>query len=493
MIDKKTMKNVKVFGISKAADDPKNKEDNSKQMAVDPFAQIYGDKGLVKPPYDMKVLMDIKESNPIHSACISAKVDDIAGVGFDFAPFEEVKEAASQEQYEMLKNFMRKCNPEMTSSEILRAVWEDYETVGWGIIEVVRDNKGESPVELYHIPGHTVRAHKDKIRFAQIVNNKEIWFKKFNYPDDYHLADGRPLGADDPAGNGTEKAGEVIVIRKFGSRSSYYGIPNYVSSIGSIVGSQAARDYNIDFFTGKTIPDSILFLEGVDEVDSGTENELKAFFSAETKGEHHKLAVVPVPDGAKARLEKISPDVKEGSFRLYKQDSAMEICVAHRVPPYRIGWAMTGSLGQTTAKEMNEMYKRSIIEPGQEILEHRLNNQLFRVFAEILGSLDWHFKLNEIDTGDREADLKYAKDSYEGGILKLNESRKVVGYEPVPEGDKFFDGKTESSPPEPIAKAADNEQENIIAINTFREKHEEVEKSMQKRVTDFFPNRENGS
>ncbi|PEN00876.1 phage portal protein, partial [Bacillus wiedmannii] len=91
---------------------------------------------------------------------------------------------------------------------------------------------------------------------------------------------GRPLGADDLAGNGTEKAGEVIVIRKFGSRSSYYGIPNYVSSIGSIVGSQAARDYNIDFFTGKTIPDSILFLEGVDEVDSGTENELKAFFSA---------------------------------------------------------------------------------------------------------------------------------------------------------------------------------------------------------------------
>lgn len=63
-------------------------------------------------------------------------MDDIAGVGFDFAPFEEVKEAASQEQYEMLKNFMRKCNPEMTSSEILRAVWEDYETVGWGVIGV---------------------------------------------------------------------------------------------------------------------------------------------------------------------------------------------------------------------------------------------------------------------------------------------------------------------------------------------------------------------
>lgn len=491
MSDKKTIKNVKVFGINKAADDPKNKEDNSKQMTVDPFAQIYGNKGLVKPPYDMAVLLEIKESNPIHSACISAKVDDIAGVGFDFAPFEEVKEAASQEQYKKLKEFMRNCNPEMTSSEIIRAVWDDYETVGWGIIEVVRNNKGE-PSKLYHIPAHTVRAHKDKVRFAQIVSNKERWFKKFGYPDDYRLVDGKPLGAEDIAEDGTEKAGEVIVIRKFGSRSSYYGIPNYVSSIGSIVGSQAVRDYNINFFTGKTIPDALLFLEGVDEIDEGTENELKEFFAAETKGEHHKLAVVPVPPGAKARLEKVSPDVKEGSFRLYKQDSAMEICVAHRVPPYRIGWAMTGSLGQTTAKEMNEMYKRSIIEPGQEILEHRLNNQLFRVFAEILGGLDWHFKLNEIDTDDREADMQYAADGYEKRILTRNESRKVVGYEPVADGDTFFEGGTATSQVEPIAKAADNEQDNLIAINAFREKHEEVEKAMQKKVADFFPSRENG-
>lgn len=492
MSDKKIIKNVKVFSINKAADDQKDKEDSSKQMTVDPFAQMYGDKGLVKPPYDMAVLLEIKESNPIHSACISAKVDDIAGVGFDFAPFEEVKEAASQEQYKMLKEFMRNCNPEMTSAEVIRAVWDDYETVGWGIIEVVRNNKGE-PSELYHIPGQTVRAHKDKVRFAQIVNNKERWFKKFGYPDDYSLVDGRPLAAEDIAGNGTEKAGEVIVIRKFGSRSSYYGIPNYVSSIGSIVGSQAVRDYNINFFTGKTIPDALLFLEGVDEIDQGTEDELKAFFSAETKGEHHKLAVVPVPPGAKARLEKVSPDVKEGSFRLYKQDSAMEICVAHRVPPYRIGWVMTGSLGQTTAKEMNEMYKRSIIEPGQEILEHRLNNQLFRVFAEILGGLDWHFKLNEIDTDDREADMQYAADGYEKRILTRNESRKVVGYEPVADGDTFFEGGTAASQFEPIAKAADNGQENIIAINAFREKHEEIEKAMQKKVADFFPDREIGS
>jgi len=445
MVEKKAIKNVKVLKLQNREMTLRNEELQSKQMAIDPFAQVYGDKELVKPPYDMQVLLNLRESNPIHSACISAKVNDIAGMGFDFAPLDEVTEA-NQEQYKELKRFMRYCNNEMTSSEILRAVWEDYETVGWGIIEVVRNLKGE-PAQLHHIPAHTVRAHKDKIRFAQIVNNEERWFKRFSYPYDFRLVDGETISDslnENSLLDTEEKAGEVIVIRKFGSRSSYYGIPDYVSSIGSIVGSQAVRDYNINYFTGKTIPDAVLFVEGVDEIDDSVERELKTFFSVETKGEHHKLAVVPVPEGAKARLEKLGPDVKEASFRLYRQDNAMEICVAHRVPPYRIGWAMTGSLGQTTAKEMNEMYKRSIIEPGQQILEHRLNTQLFKEFTETLGELDWQFQLNEIDTDDRASDMQYAIDGYEKSILTRNECRKVIGYEPVLEGDKFLNEDSNS-------------------------------------------------
>ncbi|CAM4358740.1 phage portal protein [Bacillus manliponensis] len=485
MSDKTTIKNVSVIEIAKSNET--NNSNSSKQMTVDPFSQFYGDKGLMRPPYDMQKLLEIRESNPIHSACISAKVDDIAGVGFDFSPINEM-EKSSPEQYKALTHFIKHCNPEMTSNELIRAVWEDYETLGWGIIEVVRNMKNE-PAELYHIPGHTVRAHKDKIRFAQIVSNKERWFKKFGHPEDFRLIDGKETTADD-----SNKAGEVIVIRKFGSRSSYYGIPNYISSVGAIVGSQAVRDYNIDYFTGKTVPDALLFLEGVDEIDPSVENELKAFFSVETKGEHHKLAVIPVPHGAKARLEKISPDVKEASFRLYRQDNAMEICIAHRVPPYRIGWAMSGALGQTTAEEMNEMYKRSIIEPGQEILQHRLNTQLFREFIS-LGELQWEFKLNEIDIEDRESDMKYAADGYEKRILTKNESRKVVGYEGVEGGDTFFEGAAvntgQGNVLEPIVKADDDEKTRVL--NNFREKHEEIEKSLQKKVIDFFPSREIGS
>ncbi len=115
---------------------------------------------------------------------------------------------------------------------------------------------------------------------------RERWFKRFSYPSDFRLVDGKMISDsldENSLLDTEEKAGEVIVIRKFGSRSSYYGIPDYVSSIGSIVGSQAVRDYNINYFTGKTIPDAVLFVEGVDEIDDSVERELKTFSLSKQK------------------------------------------------------------------------------------------------------------------------------------------------------------------------------------------------------------------
>lgn len=469
----------------------KSEHIESKQMVVDPFANLYGDRGLVKPIYSLELLLALKESNPIHSACIGAKVADIAGIGGYFSPIEEKRK--NDKQYEQLESFMKYCNPEMTYNEILRAVWDDYETLGWGIIEVVRDGKG-LPSEIYHMPAHTVRAHKDGIRFAQSMNEEFRWFKKFGYKKDFALETGNPLGE---GASDDSKAGEVIVIRRFGSRSSYYGIPDYISSLGSIVGSQAVRDYNIEYFSGKTIPDAMLFLEGVDEVAPHVDQELKAFFASEVKGTHHKLAIVPVPEGAKAKLEKVTPEIKEASFRLYRQDNAIEICVAHRVPPYRIGWAITGSLGGTSAEEMNEMYKRSVIVPGQEILEHRLNVQLFRAFEEFIGKLDYEFKMNEIDIEDRMSDLDYAVKGYKEGLFKKNESRQIVGYDALDESENGFAIVQSSNEypirvnPQDIQKADENTKNALY--DTYLNQHESMEKKLHGKVADFFGHRGNVS
>ena len=70
-------------------------------------------------------------------------------------------------------------------------------------------------------------------------------------------------------------------------------------------------------------------------------------------------------------------EVKEASFRLHRQDNRDEILAAHGVPPYRVGVAETGSLGGNTARESTEIYKRSVIEPRQEMLESMINKHIF--------------------------------------------------------------------------------------------------------------------
>lgn len=406
----------------------------SKQLPADPFGRMYGEYGLVKPIYPFDRLMELKESNPVHSACIDAKADDIAGLGWQWVAKDGDEEPDAKIKDE-IETMLETCNASMSFQEILRAMWEDYEILKWCAMEVVFDGRG-LPAELYHVPAHTLRAHKDGKRFAQYISGKLRWFKHVLDQQDYDMDTGEP-GEGIPEEN---KAGSLLVIKKPGGRSAYYGIPEYIASLGAIVGSQAARDFNIGFFTDRTIPDTLLIVEGAD-VAPDVATDLMAFFSG-TKGQHNKLAILPIPteaDGVKARLEKLTPDMKDASFRLYRQDNALEICIAHRVPPYRIGWPITGSLAGTTAEEMTEIYKRSVVEPGQEILEHRLNNHLFS-FWDLKG---WKWKLNDIDTEDEAADLEYAVKALNNRLMTPNEGRSIIGMTPYPEeledeGNKFF-------------------------------------------------------
>jgi PBSX family phage portal protein len=480
----------------------------SKQLPPDPFAKLYAERGLVRPPYRLERLLEIKESNAIHGACIEQKSADIAGLGWHWVPRRGIDKPPDKQRDE-LDAFLESCNPEMTFRELLQVAWDDYETLAWCAFEVVPDRKGR-PALLYHIPGHTLRAHNDGVRFAQIRDEKLRWFKRFGTEQNFDLESGEPRDGGDL----NRLAGEIIVVRKGNSRSSYYGIPQYIGALGAIVGGLAARDFNIGWFSERTIPDAMLIIEGAD-VSQAVQDELRAFFNVEGKGRHGKLCILPIPSSmageVRARLEKLMPEVRDASFRLYRQDNALEICVAHRVPPYRIGWPIVGSLGGTTAKEMTEIYKRSVIQPGQEILEHRLNNQLFRrLYAK--GQLQWRWKLDEIDLSDQMLDLDYSIRAVERGIFTANEARKHLGHDPYPGGNVFY----MPNMLQPVAEDADDEvsKRTGATFGTVRKRlppieaeesgssdqawddfaalHSPLEKELREQVVRFFGPRQRG-
>lgn len=57
-------------------------------------------------------------------------------------------------------------------------------------------------------------------------------------------------------------------------------------------------------------------------------------------------------------LEPLGVEMRDASFRLFKLDNATEILVAHKMPPYRVGWVVMDSLGEAAAAGMTQIYKR---------------------------------------------------------------------------------------------------------------------------------------
>ena len=129
----------------------------------------------------------------------------------------------------------------------------------------------------------------------------------------------------------------------------------------------------------------------------------------------------------KVRFERLSVEVKDSSFRMYRQDSALEICISHGVPPYRIGWPIVGSLGGSTAEEMTNIYNDSIVQPRQETWEQRLNRSILG--PKGLDITTWGLKCAELDVRNEMRDIEKSKGLYELGVTTPAELARYFGFE----------------------------------------------------------------
>lgn len=398
----------------------------SKQIPPDRFTSVYGEMGLVQPLYNPEALAKVMEINTYHYRCCKTKARDAAGLGWSIKALGE-KGSTRGPVFKEIDAFFADL-PE-TASQILDKVMLDYESVGYGALEMVRrdDDPEGKPVLLAHIPAHTLRIHADGIRFVQIRGSKKRWFKRIELPRDVHkdtgqVADLKSLPPED-------RASEVIWFVNYTPRSDYYGLPDVVPALGAVWGDIARRDYNIAFFDNYGVPAYAVFVTGnfdpgdIDE-DGRTDMEkaIEEHFSELAKNPH-SILILSIPtegrdEEVKVEFQPLSLETKEASFRLYRIDNRDEILSAHGVPPYRVGVNETGSLGGSTAVESTEIYKTSVIEPRQEMLEAAINRYI--VWGAFQAP-DWEFKLANIDTSDEKADLEVLSGLFEKGAVTPNQ------------------------------------------------------------------------
>lgn len=396
---------------------PETDPGTSRQLPEDVWRAEYEAGAVVEPPYDLRALAELYETNATHKACVDAKATNIVGLGFRFVPAglpgaEQqaggTKEA-NQEELQRLQSLFHNCNPEMTFTEVLRAVWTDVEVTGNGYMEVTRNGRGDID-GFYHMPAPTVRVKADRSGFVQIRETKKRHFKNIGDPDP----------RVDPLTR--EPQSEVMHFKKYTPRSSYYGIPDIVAALPAAAGDKAAREYNVSFFEHNTVPRMAIVVEN-GRLDDDLLNAIRHYMEREVREKTHRTLVLDVPgNDVKVRFEKLGMEqTDDAAFLEYRRTNRDEILMVHRVPPSKITIVENANLANS--RDQDKTFREQVVRPEQRRIEFQIN----RMIREQMGISTWRFEFVEMDLSEAKEDAEIAQ-IYAGiGVWTPEEIRARMG------------------------------------------------------------------
>lgn len=398
----------------------------SSQVPENPFdGQM---QGLQMPPFRLEQLLYLAESHPVHSAALEQKTADITGQGWSWDPIDE--DAADEDQRDLLAEWFEGLSPDdVDTHEIIHSAWLDVETVGWGTIEVARD-PSDKVQRLYHVPAHTVRAHRDGFRLCQIRDARKVWFRRWGCPD----VNGQRVVVDAKSGSKTTirvPANDLFVIKRPARRSTWYGIPGYISSVGYITLALAARDDNLFWFANRREPRWAIVLSNLSD-DPNLEEDLRRAFVVDMKQPYRNL-MIPIQGPGKVEFNKLSDTKTDGSFAVLAERADKAIMIAHRVPGERLANSQVGPLGGNATQAASRIYKDGVVAPAQELINKRFNRFIKVEWPKADGGSEpqWKLHMDDLDIDDDRQDLDMTVIAFHGNLINLGEARAKIGLGPL--------------------------------------------------------------
>lgn len=95
----------------------------------------------------------------------------------------------------------------------------------------------------------TVRVRADHDGFVQIREGLRRDFRTV----------GSPPRADQESG---QVQNEILHLYKYTPQSSYYGVPDIIPALASMLGDRAACEFNLDYFEHNAVPRLAIIVEG---------------------------------------------------------------------------------------------------------------------------------------------------------------------------------------------------------------------------------------
>jgi PBSX family phage portal protein len=394
----------------------------------------YGLFDVITPPYNMYELANFYDTCFSNHAAIDAKVENIVGLGYRFdvtdrtslrleTSEDEGATGRARSRIERakieLRDWLENLNDDDSFTKIMEKVYTDVEATGNGFIEVGRTIKGEIGY-IGHIPATTVRVRRLNDGYLQIIGQAVVYFRNFG------ATNPNPVTADG-------RANEIIHLKSYSPLNTYYGIPDIVSAMPSLIGDQLASRYNIDYFENKAVPRYIITLKGA-KLSGDAEDKMFRFLQTGLKSQSHRTLYIPLPgdtdqNKVEFKMEPIENGIQDGSFKEYRKQNRDDILIAHQVPISKLGGSESGL---AAALSQDRTFKEQVARPAQHHLE-KVVNKIIKEKTDVL-----ELKFNELTLTDEIAQSQILERLVKTQIMMPNEARQALDLPQRKDGDTPF-------------------------------------------------------
>ena len=394
----------------------------------------YGLFDVITPPFNLYELANFYDTSFANHAAIDAKVANIVGLGYSFEvtgrtmlSFEGKEQSAidkARKRIERMKFEMRDwlegLNDDDSFTKTMEKVYTDLESTGNGFIEVGRTVNGDIGY-VGHIPSTTIRIRRLRDGFMQIIGQKVVYFRNFG------ATNANPVTSD-------PRPNEIIHIKEYSPLNTYYGIPDIVAAIPSLLGDQLASQYNIDYFENKAVPRYVVTLKGA-KLSNEAEDKMFRFLQTGLKAQSHRTLYIPLPgdtdqNKVEFKMEPIENGIQDGSFKEYRKQNRDDILVAHQVPISKLGGTDSAAIAASIAQDRT--FKEQVSRPAQG----HLNKVISKIIKEKTDILE--LKFNELTLTDEITQSQILERYVKTQVMMPNEAREAIGLPQHPDGDKPF-------------------------------------------------------
>jgi PBSX family phage portal protein len=393
---------------------------------LDQFEPFYASERLLAPPYNFNRLYRIYEDADILQECVDAMKQNVDGFGYQMMfTGDDVKERETpQAKAELLKanNFFDYANETQSFATIRKLMREDYEVIGNGAFEIVR-NRLQEVAMMYYAPFRnlrlgamerkpvnidvtiprngkptTIKVGRYFRKFAQIsaLGGQNLrWFKAFGDPRMMDATDGvfkkNPADVKIPA---TE-----ILHFKIAMGNLPYGIPKWIGVVLDVMGRHSSQYVNYDLFESQGIPPMAILISGGTLTDESIDDLNALVRSMRGSEKWNRVLVLETlvesvgldeKGSAKVELKNLSEYRKEDlMFKDYQISTEETIRHRWRLPPMYTG--STESFTHATAKSSKEVAEEQVFIPERAEFDEVVNNTI--VNPELKLTL-WKYKTN---------------------------------------------------------------------------------------------------